>query len=88
MTAAAPGQQRRQLHDEYAALREKLLRHLLRQAATLCETGALWSGESCAVLCCAVLREEHLQETGLPTRHLSPSTPSVPFSLTNKVELK
>ncbi|KAI7845496.1 hypothetical protein COHA_001042 [Chlorella ohadii] len=38
VTAAAPGQQRRQLHDEYAALREKLLRHLLRQAAALCDT--------------------------------------------------
>lgn len=42
VAAAPPGQQRRQLHDEYAALREKLLRHLLRQAAALCDTGALW----------------------------------------------
>lgn len=38
--AAAPlGQQRRQLHEEYTAVRRKLLDHLLQQAAAMCQQG-------------------------------------------------
>ena len=39
MAAAPLGSQRRALHEEYAAVRDQLLAHLLRQAAALYEQG-------------------------------------------------